>query len=72
MNIMRQRPLREALYARSCAGLSGGHIVYTEDVGGSSPSSPTIRLHNKPLVYIRFRVSSANKLHNLRRGLEVH
>lgn len=32
----------EVLFSRISKGFSGEPTVYTEDVGGSSPSSPTI------------------------------
>lgn len=32
----------EALFSRRSMAFRQGEIVYTEDVGGSSPSSPTI------------------------------
>lgn len=43
MNIARPNPFCEALSAPQRMGFRYGKILYTEDVGGSSPSSPTIK-----------------------------
>lgn len=59
MNIMPKTPTYEAPPARSSAAFSGGNIVYTEDVGGSIPSSPT----NFSMVYVEitnFALGSLN------------
>ena len=40
---MPETPFCEAGFARKCKVFSGAREVYTEDVGGSSPSSPTIK-----------------------------
>jgi hypothetical protein len=51
---MPETPWCEALFSRNCTVFSIGHIVYTEDVGGSSPSSPTTFLKG-----LRFSGSAA-------------
>jgi hypothetical protein len=58
-----------ALFARSGTAFSGGEIVYTEDVGSSSLSSPT----TKPLenlgfsgLYTKFPVGYRNLLESFR------
>jgi hypothetical protein len=43
---MPKRALCEVLFSRNSAGFKGAPIVYTEDVGGSSPSSPTKEINN--------------------------
>lgn len=44
MNIIPNKPLYEVLFSRESKGFNGGDFVYTEDVGGSSPSSPTNKI----------------------------
>lgn len=41
MNTVAEIAFCEAPLLREISTLGGEHIVYTEDVGGSSPSSPT-------------------------------
>jgi hypothetical protein len=61
--MMDKRPLCEALYPRSSAGLTVEHIVYTEDVGSSSLSSPTTHLLENigfAGLFTKFPVGSEN------------
>jgi hypothetical protein len=50
-----ETPLYEALCSQKCTVFSMGHIVYTEDVGGSSPSSPTIQLVDTTIFLLIFQ-----------------
>lgn len=62
----------EALFSQICTVFSVGHIVYTEDVGGSSPSSPTI-FSNYLVPYLRssLKVHQTSDLQGRRQPAQV-
>lgn len=51
MNIIPNKPLYEVLFSRESTAFNGGDFVYTEDVLGSNPGSPTNKIKYLWLFY---------------------
>lgn len=51
MNMVPDKALYEVLFSRESAAFSGGPFVYTEEVVGSNPTSPTNLFNDLAGIY---------------------